>query len=76
VSILYGSAEVLEAGQYFLENAAGRRDVELLYDELDSSDGRWGHRMLFWPYHEVSVRFAAFKLSVASVAGRFDDGAA
>jgi hypothetical protein len=76
VLLLYGSAEVLEADQHFLENAAGRRDVELLYDELDSSDGRWVHRMLFWPYHEVSVRFAALKLSVAPVTGRFDDGAA
>jgi len=72
----YGDVELTEADEQFLKTAADRPDIELLYDEFDSSSKGWVHRMLFWPYQEISVHFAAFDLKVAVAAGRFDSGAA
>jgi hypothetical protein len=72
----YGGAEVTEADERFLRGAWGQREVELLYDEFDSADSGWIHRISFSPYREVCVRFAAFELRVTPAGGRFDEGAA
>lgn len=69
----YGNGEASEEDRRFFESVAGRRDVEILYDEFDSIDNAWIHRILFWPYHEVSVRFATLSLDIAPVTSRFDD---
>ena len=71
-----------------MTGAVGRRDIELLYDEFDASDGIWitgycsSSKGRDEPegqagrYYEVSVRFAAFKLNVTPAGGRFDNGEA
>jgi hypothetical protein len=75
--LTYSGAEVSPPEERFLESVVGRRDVELLYDEFDALGSvHWTHRILFWPYREVSVRFAAFALRVTTAPGRFDEGAA
>ena len=75
--LLYGGAEIAPPDKAFLESAVGHREVELLYDEFDSgATGSWIHRILFWPYREVSVQFTAFELRVTAVSGRFSEGAA
>jgi hypothetical protein len=68
----------IDAGdERFLKEAAGCRDIELLYCEFDQFAGaKWVHRLLFWPYREVAVRFTAFALHVTPVPGRFDESAA
>jgi hypothetical protein len=68
----YDHAQLSPADEQFLRTAVGRRDVELLYDEFDGADAQWVHRFLFWPYHEVSVHFGAFRLVVTPAPGRFD----
>jgi hypothetical protein len=74
--IAYGSAVVSHDALSFLEGAVGRRDVEVLYDELDVADGgAWKHSLLFWPYFEIAVRFDAIELSVTNVTSRFEGAA-
>ena len=58
----------------FLQSSVGRRDIELPYDEFDSHETYWIHRLLFWPYREVSVRFAIVELQVTPAQRRFDEG--
>ncbi len=72
----YDEAGIDEADAQFLKSAIGRRDIELLYDEFDAHETGWVHRLLFSPYHEVSVRFAVINLQVFPAAGRFDRGTA
>lgn len=72
----YDGAGIAEADAQFLNGAVGRPDIELLYDEFDSHENCWVHSLLFWPYREVSVRFAVIELQVFPAAGRFDGGAA
>jgi hypothetical protein len=70
--LFYGDASVHPDDARFVEASAGRRDIELLYDEFDSeTERRWVHRILFWPYHEVSVTFATLDLHLAPAPGRF-----
>jgi hypothetical protein len=46
-----------------LKSVAGDPSTEALYDEIDSGgQGRWVHRILFWPYREVSVQFRQLEL--------------
>jgi hypothetical protein len=72
----YGGGKISPGDGRFLKEAVGRPDVELLYDEFDWSEGAdLVHRLLFWPYREVSVRFRAFALRVTAVSGRFDESA-
>ena len=54
----YHNVGLSPSDEQFLRYAAGRRDVELLYDEFDAADTHWVHRLLFW-YQEVSVHFEA-----------------
>jgi len=70
----YTSVELTSENEKFLDAIVGDREVELLYDEFDSlGDGqRWIHRLLFWPYREVFIPFAAFDLRVTPAARRFD----
>jgi hypothetical protein len=72
----YTAVQVTPATEQFLCAIVGNRDVELLYDEFDSAgDGKqWVHRLLFWPYHEVSIQFGAFDLEVTPAVRRFDEG--
>jgi hypothetical protein len=75
--VLYDGAEMAPPDEAFLESAVGRPEVELLYDEFDSgATGSWIHRILFWPYREVSVQFKALELRVTAASGRFSEGAA
>jgi len=42
-----------------LAERAGDRETELWYDEVDIyNDGRYIHRVLFWPVGEISILFA------------------
>jgi hypothetical protein len=72
----YSGAGLTSEDEQFLRTIIGNRDVELLYDELDSAGDRtsWIHRLLFWPYREVSIRFTAFDLAVTPTRTRFDEG--
>ena len=72
---VYGGSSIAAVNADFLDSVAGRRDTELLYDEFDSSDGGWVHRLLFWPYNEVSILFRTLKLDLIPVADRFDNSA-
>jgi hypothetical protein len=72
----YGGADIASGDEHFLKDTVGRRDIELLYDEFDLSEGAsWVHRFLFWPYREVAVRFTTLTLRVTPVPGRFDESA-
>ena len=74
--LCYGNPVTDVGGTTFLQEIVGRRDVEVLYDEFDTSeDGRWVHRMLYWPQREIQVQFESFTVSVTPAASRFDDGA-
>lgn len=76
VRIEYSSAIVSQDALSFLERAIGRRDVEVLYDEIDVVEGGgWKHSVLFCPYHEIAVRFDAVELSVTNVSSRFEGAA-
>lgn len=68
----YARAEMTAEDGQFLRTIVGARDVEVLYDEFDSAgEGEcWIHRLLFWPYHEVSIRFGALDLDVSPTSGR------
>ena len=70
----YTGVELTPGSEQFLRAIIGNREVELLYDEFDSvGDGKhWFHRLLFWPYHEVSIQFGAFELEITPAARRFD----
>jgi hypothetical protein len=71
--IAYGGAIASEDALAFLESAVGRRDIEILYDELDAADGgAWKHSLLIWPYYEVAVRFDAIELTVTDATSRFE----
>jgi len=70
--IVYGNVTVSEDDEQFLNSAVGRADIEVLYDEFDSSDARWVHRLLFWPYREVAVHFATLQMNVTRAHSRFD----
>jgi hypothetical protein len=72
----YTGAELTSDSESFLRAIVGDRNVDLLYDEFDSAgDGKeWIHRFLFWPYHEICVRFAGFDLEITPAARRFDEG--
>lgn len=74
--LAYAHVELSSKDEEFLRTVVGSRDVELLYDEFDSAaDGeRWIHRLLFWPYQEVSIEFAALNLEVTAASRRFDQG--
>jgi hypothetical protein len=72
VRLRYDDASLALPHAQFLDNAVGRRDVQLLYDEFDAAGSNWVHRLLFWPYYEVAVRFGGFKLAVTPAVGRFD----
>jgi hypothetical protein len=38
--------------------------VEILYDEIDrAGDGRFEHRLLFWPNGELTIRFGSLHVS-------------
>jgi hypothetical protein len=72
----YGRALADVEDEKFLRESVGRRDVEILYDEFDTSEtGGWVHRLLYWPRREVRVRFETFVVTVTAAASRFDDGA-
>jgi hypothetical protein len=71
--LTYGGASLSHDDERFLTRAVGRRDVELLDNEFDSSGKRWVHYFLFWPYEEVSVYFDTITLDVAPARGRFED---
>jgi hypothetical protein len=39
-------------------------ESEALYDEIDvQPDGRFEHRVLFWPYREISISFSSLALT-------------
>jgi hypothetical protein len=87
-TLRYSEALLSDADEQFLTSAAGRREIELLYNEFDGSEKIWLHRLLFIVeaygkarrqsrrYYEVSVSFATLKVDVAPAAGRFDDNSA
>ena len=59
----YDGMELDDASRITLEQATLDPATEFLYGELDlRSDGRFEHRMLLWPYREVSVCFRAFDI--------------
>jgi hypothetical protein len=46
-----------------LKAVASDPPTEALYDEVDfGEDGGWVHRILFWPYREVTVEFTQLGL--------------
>ena len=71
--LTYDDVSLIPTDEEFLRNAIGRRDVEVLYDEFDSANERWVHRLLFWPYREVSIGFGGFGLAVTLARVRHDD---
>lgn len=74
--LTYDDVSVIPTDEKFLRNAIGRRDVEVLYDEFDSVNDRWVHRLLFWPYREVSIGFGGFGLAVTPARVRHDKNSA
>ena len=72
VRATYRGVALSEADERFLCGAVGRTDIEVLYDEFDVAEPGLVHSLLFWPYHEVSLTFAAMDVEVRPAAGRFD----
>ena len=68
--LAYEDARLTTADERFLSSAIRRHDIELLYDEFDSADSHWVHRLLFWPYYDVTVQFRTFTLAVTRRDGR------
>lgn len=53
-----------------LRRAALDRETEVLYDEIDVVvDGRFVHRLLFWPREELSIWFERLSLDLTARAG-------
>ena len=76
----YEDAELADADAFFLQNAVGRRDIALVYDEFDSRERGWRHTLLFWggpqrSYREAAVTFSAISLRIVPATARFDHGA-
>jgi hypothetical protein len=46
------------------------RPWEVLYDEIDVDNGMYIHRLLFWPYAELYVRFTGFDFTVERCSDR------
>lgn len=67
----YDDVRLSPSDEQFLRSAVARSEIELLYDEFDSAETHWVHNFLFWPYHEVSIHFGAFRLAVIPALGRF-----
>ena len=60
LALTYTSAEVTPGGLLESELTG---DVEVLYDEITlTPNGRWEHRLLLWPYREVTIAFAEVRL--------------
>jgi len=72
----YVGGAISQADSQFLEGATDDSNTEILYDEFDSAESGWIHRILFWPYREVLIQFAALELAVMPKSDRFDTGAA
>ena len=68
----YGAATLSGQDEAFLKSAINRPDIEVLYDEFDAADGRWVHRLLFWPYREVALYFETFHVRLTRAKGRSD----
>lgn len=55
-----------------LHLAADDPRTEILYDEVDLSPSGFIHRILFWPYREVSLTFSDFSMTRRNVGDRED----
>jgi hypothetical protein len=61
IHLCYSSA-VFETGT--LKVIASDSESEALYDEVDvQPDGRFEHRILFWPYRELGISFGSLALT-------------
>lgn len=47
------------------------RPWEILYDEIDREDNLYVHRLLFWPYAELPIKFMGFSFTVEPCFGRY-----
>lgn len=57
-----------------LEAVARDPESEALYDEIDyDPEGYWLHRILFWPYQEVSIIFQTLRIVIGPTASRAVD---
>jgi hypothetical protein len=63
-SLAYGGWTISEGDLEYLKGAKGKGSMELLYNEFDRVEGRWVHRLLFWPYREVAVEFRGFGVEI------------
>ena len=70
----YEGVRLSPSDEQFLRSVIGRRRVELLYNEFDTSDSHWVHQFMFWPYREVSIQFRALTLALNPAKERFDNG--
>lgn len=67
----YGGFDLDDASRVTLQNATSDPATELLYDELDlCKDGRFEHRLLWWPYRELTILFQTFDLATTPRANR------
>lgn len=54
-----------------LSRRAHDRHTEILADEIDmAADGRFVHRLIFWPYDELEITFAGLTIQKRDQAGR------
>ena len=69
--IEYHEAELLGVDRTGLESMQlDRTAADLLSDEIDRGpDGRFEHRLFFWPDHEFGVRFARVELTTSEASG-------
>jgi hypothetical protein len=62
LSLEYTSAQVRPEGVSLSDLTS--EDVEILYEEVAAAPaGRWEHRLLLWPYREVTIVFSEVTLS-------------
>jgi hypothetical protein len=65
LEIHYSSAELAPPDVATLRTVTENADTEILYDEIDVSDGRYIHRLLFSPEGEIEIRFQSLAIQVA-----------
>jgi hypothetical protein len=59
----YRGVSLASLDRHQLKELATGPEVEVLYDEVDTSGDEWVHRLLFWPYRDLDITFADLALS-------------
>jgi hypothetical protein len=60
---IYDGVDLARVDRAALASAVEDPETEILYDEVDVTDSRFIHRILFWPYREVQFTFENLQLN-------------